>query len=114
MKVIYVAGPYRAETPWQVEQNVRRAEGYALGIAQLGAMPLCPHTMARFFDGQCDDQFWLDGTAELLKRCDAMFVVPYIGQSVGTESEIEIAQAMSMHRFGDIMILKAWLEATSK
>ena len=30
MKLVYIAGPFRAPTPWQVEQNVRRAESLAL------------------------------------------------------------------------------------
>lgn len=89
MKVVYIAGKFRGPTPWDVAENVRNAERYALAVAKLGAMPLCPHSNTQHFDGQCTEHFWLDGTLELLKRCDAMVVVPGWGKSQGTIGEIE-------------------------
>src|SRR4051812_24706808 len=43
MKLIYIAGPYRAATEWQVVQNIRRAEALALAVWQSGAACICPH-----------------------------------------------------------------------
>lgn len=86
-EVVYVAGPYRATTPWGVEQNVRRAEEVALELARRGYVPLCPHTMYRFFDGQCDDAFWLGGTLELMRRCDLVVMVDGWEASQGSRGE---------------------------
>lgn len=94
--VIYVAGPFRAETPWKVEQNVRRAEGFALALAQEGAVPLCPHAMYRHFDKSCPDQFWLDATLGLLARCDALMLLPGWKRSSGSVAEREWAEAHGM------------------
>ena len=100
MKVIYIAGRFRGKTPWDVEQNVRKAEAFSLEVARMGGMPLCPHANTRFFDGQIDDQFWIEGTAELLRRCDAIALVPgnWLG-SGGTAGEIRIAVDRRMQIF---------------
>ena len=54
MKLVYIAGPFRAPTPWGIEENVRHAERHAFEIAKLGAMPVCPHANTRHFDGHGD------------------------------------------------------------
>lgn len=95
--VVYIAGRFRGPTAWDIEQNVRRAEEFALTVARAGAMPLIPHANTRYFHGQCDDQFWIDGTAELLVRCDALALVPENWQgSAGTRGELQIAAAQGM------------------
>ena len=86
-RVIYVAGPFRGKTPWDVEKNIRRAEELALRVANAGAMPLCPHTMTRYFDRQCTDAFWLEGTLELLRRCDAVIFTDAWAKSAGAIGE---------------------------
>lgn len=100
MKLIYIAGAFRGPTPWDVEQNIRKAEAFALEVARMGAMPVCPHTMFRFFNGQLDDRFWLDGTLALLERCDAIALVPGSWErSTGTRGEIERAIDLDMPIF---------------
>lgn len=75
MKIIYVAGPFRGLTPWDVAENVRAAERIGLLVAKAGAMPLIPHANTAHFEGQQPSKFWLDGTMELLRRCDgAVFI----------------------------------------
>jgi len=109
MKVVYVAGPFRGNTPWDVECNVRRAEALALNVARVGAMPLTPHCNTRFFDGQLDDAFWLEGTMELLRRCDAVVLAPYWQLSEGTKGEIAEAEALNLPVFEELEALVAWL-----
>lgn len=99
MKVVYVAGPFRGLTPWDVEKNIRRAEELALRVANAGAMPLCPHTMTRYFDKQCNDSFWLEGTLELLRRCDAMVMTDDWERSSGTRGERNEARGLGLPIF---------------
>jgi hypothetical protein len=87
MKVIYVAGPYRDESAWGIEQNIRHAEEIGLEIAKLGAASLIPHTLYRFFQGVLPDRFWLDATLELMRRCDAILLCDGWKGSSGSVAE---------------------------
>ena len=114
MKLVYIAGKYRGETPWDVEQNVRRAEEAGLHIAKLGAMPVIPHAMLRFFDKQCLDMFWLDGTAALLRRCDAAVFLIDWESSKGAQKEHVVATADRLPIFyqaQDYSGLHLWLRS---
>lgn len=113
MKVVYIAGPFRAKTAWQVEQNVRRAEEAALEVARLGAVPLCPHTNTRFFDGELTDDFWLDGTVELLIRSDAILMVDGWRESAGATREYYTACERRMPVFfvDYLAALEDWLDS---
>lgn len=111
--IVYVAGPYRGATHWDVEQHVREAEQAALAVAQLDAVPLCPHTMYRHFDGQCDAQYWIDATLALLARCDAMVVVGDWGRSEGTRGEVAYCNRHGVPYFFGIAQLRAWLDRGS-
>lgn len=111
MKIIYVAGPFRAPTAWDIEQNVRRAEAAALDVARIGAMPLCPHTNTRFFHGQLTDGFWLRGTLELLRRCDALYLYDPATEilSAGTRVEVEEALARKIPVLRSIDAVRRWV-----
>ncbi len=93
MQVAFIAGPFRGKNPWEVEQNIRAAECVGFRVAELGYMPLIPHTNTRFFDGTLTDEFWLKGTRELLKRCDIMVMVEKNShrKSAGTMAEFIFA-----------------------
>ena len=99
MKVIYVAGAFTAPTPWDIEKNVRKAEEVGFMVAQVGAMPLIPHANTRFFHGQQTPQYWYDGTMELLKRCDAVIMVPGWEKSRGSVVEHAYAGCHNMQIF---------------
>ncbi len=96
MKVIYVAGPFRGKTPWAIEQNVRRAEGAALWLWQEGFAVICPHTMTRHYQDSAPDVVWLEGTLELMRRCDAVFVLSRWESSAGTLGEIAEAKRLGL------------------
>jgi hypothetical protein len=98
VKIVYIAGPYRAPTAWGIAENVRAAERVGLEVARLGAMPLIPHSMNAHFHGEGDDQLWLDGTLELLRRCDAAVFIPGWTKSSGSRGEWEEAQRRGMPR----------------
>lgn len=90
--IIYIAGPFRASTPWEIEQNIRKAEGWALEVAKLGYIPLCPHSMYRFFQASLPDEFWLKAGIELLDMCDGILMTPGWENSSGSRAEKEYAE----------------------
>ena len=92
MKLIYIIGPYRAKTEWELEQNIRNAEKAALKLWQEGWSVICPHKNTAHFGGACEDKVWLDGDLEILKRCDAVFLLDNWSRS--EFSKIEVAAAI--------------------
>lgn len=92
MKLVYIAGPFRAATAWGVAENVRAAERVGLEVARVGYMPVIPHANTAHFHGEGDDDFWIEGTPELLRRCDAVVLVPGWERSSGTRAEITEAR----------------------
>ncbi len=111
MKVCYIAGKFTAASPWEIELNVRAAEVAAVGVIATGAMPLIPHANTRFFHGLkgTDERFWYDGTLELLRRCDCVYMVPGWKTSKGARAEREEAQRLKLPVFEDFVHLGMWL-----
>lgn len=110
MKVIYIAGPFRAANTWLIESNIRRAETLALKVWALGAAAVCPHANTRFYQGILPDKTWLDGDLEILRRCDAIMLAPRWEKSSGTLAEIELARDIGMPVFETLEKLKEWLK----
>jgi len=115
VRIVYVAGPFRGLTAWDIEQNVRRAEALGLMVACAGAMPLIPHANTRFFQGQCSDDFWLAGTLEMLRRCDAMVTTEGWERSSGARAEVEEMKRLGRPVFHDSEVnafadLTAWIK----
>jgi nucleoside 2-deoxyribosyltransferase len=102
MKVIYIAGKYRGATPWAVEQNIRAAEDVAARVIQAGMMPLCPHANTRHMESLADDAFMLAGTLELMRRCDAVLLVPNWMDSVGALAEVAEAHRLGIPVFSEV------------
>ena len=109
MRIVYIAGPFRAPTGWQIEANVRRAEALALEVWKLGAMAYCPHLNTRHFQGEAPDEVWLEGNLEMLARCDAVLLVSGWVGSVGTMLERNEAFRAGMRVFEGIENLDARL-----
>lgn len=102
MKLVYVAGPFRASNAWDIEQNIRRAEEISLEVWRLGAAAICPHTNTRFFQGAAPDKVWLEGDLEILRRCDYVVLAPNWESSSGTLAEIEEALRLDIPVFADL------------
>jgi hypothetical protein len=97
MKVAYIAGPYRGQSKikiinWlQRQANIRRAVKVAKWAWREGFAVICPHKNSGNFDGLVTDLMFLKGDKEILKRCDAMILVPGWQTSAGTREELKIA-----------------------
>jgi hypothetical protein len=111
MKVIYIAGPYSAPNTWAREQNIRAAEAAGLQVILLGAMPLVPHTMTRFYFGAVPEATVIEGDLELLRRSDAVLFVGDWENSKGSMGELEEACRINLPRFFSIDQLFVWLRA---
>jgi hypothetical protein len=114
MKVVYVAGSYTADHAYQVKLNIQRAEALGMKVAKMGAVPLTPHCNTAHWEGLQSPQWFIDATKELLKRCDAMIVVPKgHDTSVGTQGEIAHCQENNVPWwYGDeagLVRFQAWL-----
>lgn len=92
LQLVYVAGPFSAPTAWGIELNIRRAEALGREVAHLGAYPVMPHANMRgYWVDEAPYEFWIAGTLQLMRRCDAVIVVPNWQESRGTRDEITAA-----------------------
>ena len=101
-QVIYIAGPYRAKGVRTVLENIRAAEAYAIQITALGHYHYCPHLNAAFFDGIAPDEHWLAHGLEMLRRCDAVVLLPGWKDSTGTLQEVADAQLLGLTIYDSI------------
>ena len=92
MRVVFISGPYRAQTEYQVVENIREAEQLALLVWKRGGAVICPHKNTAFFGGAADDSVWLSGDLEILRRCDAVLCTPRWKDSIGACGEVEEAK----------------------
>jgi len=99
MKLIYVAGPYRAKTKERLELHLAQATYVGVLLAEKGWFPVIPHlNTARFerYSPWLEDKFFLVGTLEMMRRCDAVCLVPGYEYSEGTKGEIAEAERIGL------------------
>ena len=96
MKVIYIAGKYRAKTERELVENIRRAEVAAIKLWQADWAVICPHMNTAHFGGLCDDKVFLDGDLEILSRCDAIYMLDGWCKSAGATAELCKARELGL------------------
>jgi nucleoside 2-deoxyribosyltransferase len=109
--LVYIAGPYRTFDGWEREQNIKAAEAAMYAVAEMGLVPVCVHSMARNFDGTFTDEFWLDATMEILKRCDVVLVVGDYVDSEGTCAELAYCASNGVPFFTSALALETAVSA---
>jgi hypothetical protein len=112
MLMVYVAGPFSAPTREGVELNIRKAVAVGLDVAKIGAFPVIPHanTAHPDFEKLQPYTFWIDGTLELMRRCDAVLMVPGWESSKGATKERLEALAMFKPVFLDFGEFADWFK----
>ena len=109
MKVIYLAGPYRAPTEYGVQQNIEAASRVAMEVWKLGAVCICPHKNTAFFGGALPDAVWLKGDFELIRRSDAVLMMDGWTDSPGAMDEEEYADDLGKKVLVSLKELEDWL-----
>jgi hypothetical protein len=111
MPLVYVIGPYRAGSEWDLVRNIRAAEEVSLQVWQSGAAAICPHKNTAHFGGAggAADDVWLEGDIEMMLRCDACVTCGNYHDSKGSQAEIRIARANDIPVFHSVYTLLAWL-----
>lgn len=115
--LVYVAGPFsgkgatRAEQRADTELKIQRAVALGIKVAKLGAYPVIPHanTAHPEFEEVQPYQFWIDGTGELLLRCNAVLFTEDWETSSGARGENELAINAGIPRFFHLSDLACWL-----
>jgi hypothetical protein len=97
IKTVFISGPYRGDTPWDVECNIRRAEELSLEVWKLNeeglrVVAVCTHANSRFFDKAIADEHLLEGYLKLLSVCDVLLTTPDWERSGGARDEIEFCK----------------------
>lgn len=121
MKVVYVAGPYRAARLSGRLANILKAWAVSKGIWEAGHVALCPHLNTALM---CEEtrntklastveRHILRGDLELLSRCDALRVLPNWEKSTGTLGEIKHAQELGIPVFYNDFTLGHYLAQSS-
>lgn len=97
MPLVYVAGPYRAPSVAGVELNIQAARAVGLLACRKGWAPIIPHANTAHLDicaPDIGDEFWLDATMAMMRRCDAVVLVAGWERSSGTRAEMREADRL--------------------
>lgn len=111
VRLVYIAGPYRAPSAWAIERNVRAAEAVGYDVAAAGGYPIIPHCNTRgWFEGaRPDGEFWMAATLELMRRCHAVLLMNTWEQSSGARAECAEAFRLGIPVFTSVKELRGWL-----
>lgn len=109
IKLVYCADRYRARLPYEIATNIHNAWRLGVEVAKLGAMPVIPHKNSEMMDGLQSDDFWLEATLELMRRCDAVLAGPTWERSFGARGEVDEAKRLGIPVFFGLATLEGWL-----
>jgi hypothetical protein len=100
VKLVFLAGKFSGANAWEIACNTHRAEAVALQVAELGGMPVVPHSLGRSMFGTLPEEFWRAGCLEVLGRCDGILLLPRWSDSTGACAEARHADKMGVRRWG--------------
>lgn len=86
-RLVYVAGAYRSPTENGVLMNILTARDAAVKLWQAGFAVVCPHMNTALMGGTVPDSAFLAGDLTILRRCDAVYMLPGWEKSTGARGE---------------------------
>jgi len=92
----------------EVYWNINGAREVAEAILRLcpGWFPIVPHMNTAFMDGLVDDQVFLEGDLEILRRCDGIYLMPFWKESKGAKAEYRFALKNKIPVYRSLVELK--------
>lgn len=94
--VVYIAGPYSADTKREVRDNISEAIEVAGDIRQSGYSAIVPHLESLHNENCISEEDWLEHGLSLLRRCSAVFDFRRGRRSRGTEIEVSLATMLGI------------------
>lgn len=95
-KLLFVSGAYTGD----VEKNIAKAEEVSIGLIRAGFHVVTPHKniagYEKYEDGTLNKRTWMDMCFNILKRCDAVYVMDNWKNSEGAKEEIAYAEKLGM------------------
>lgn len=118
-RLIYVAGSFSSlksdprPPEVQIAENIRAANECGKEVAKLGLdlFPIVPHNLTGLdWVGLRDNNYYIEGTKELMRRCSAILVIPGqpFSKSIGTIGEIKEAKRLGIPIFHWYLDLINW------
>ena len=93
MQVVYICGAYRNKAVNGIHENIEKARKVAVQYWKAGYTVICPPMNSAMMDGICDDNVFLEGYLELLRRSDIVVMLLGWEKSEGARREHIEAQA---------------------
>jgi hypothetical protein len=111
--LVYIAGAYSGANLAQITRHVDESRTVALDLAARRIPFLSTVLQTAHFElllGRRDPGYdhWIDVSLEVLKRCDAIFLVPNWKDSPGANREVHFARELGIPVFEDIEMLTDW------
>ena len=100
MRMLFVAGPYRAKNAAGIRRNIENARLIAEELWTQGFGVICPHLNSAFMDGVAPDRQFLEADLMMLERCcDGLVCVPGWQKSEGARGEVKRARELNLPVF---------------
>ena len=106
--IIYISGPFHADTAWGRELQIRSAEIRSMELWQYGFPVICTHAERRFLHGAVSDEVFFKGNVEKMKASTAISVLLGWQNSEETIRELEIAHELMIPKFFTLDNLLSW------
>jgi len=115
MPVVYVSGPYRSKHGENgVWENIMQARRVTLELLRLGVAPICPHLNTLLMGGGLSPdpakelEIFLAADFEIIRRCDAIFLLDGWELSQGASREADVAAQHGLTLFTLLDDVVAW------